>query len=53
MGVIGFVLFVFAANKYKYRERDDVLLRQDDIEEVYTRYLVQAADITYDDSRSD
>ena len=53
MGVIGFVLFVFAANKYKYRERDDVLFRQADIEEVYTRYLVQAADIIYDDSRSD
>ena len=44
MGLLGFVLFIFAAKKYKYRERDDILFHQRDVEEVYTRYLIQAPD---------
>ena len=47
-GLLGFVLFIFAAKKYKYRERDDILFRQRDAEEVYTRYLIQAPDILDD-----
>jgi hypothetical protein len=53
MGLLGFFLFIFAAKKYKYRERDDILFRQRDVEEVYTRYLVQVPDTTSDDSESD
>ena len=48
MGLLGFVLFTFAVKKYKYRERDDILFRQRDVEEVYTRYLIQASDILED-----
>ena len=47
-GLLGFVLFIFAATKYKYRERDDILFCQRDVEEVYTRYLIQAPDILDD-----
>ena len=46
IGLLGFILFIFAAKKYKYRERDDILFRQRDIEEVYSRYLVQVPNIT-------
>ena len=53
MGLLGFALFLFAAKNYKYRERDDILFRQRDVEEVYTRYLVQAPDITDSNSESD
>ena len=45
-GLFGFALFVFAAKKYKYRERDDIMFHQRDVEEVYTRYLIQAPDTT-------
>ena len=53
MGLLGFILLIFAAKKYKYRERDDILFRQRDIEEVYSRYLVQVRDTTSGDSESD
>ena len=43
VGLIGFVLFLVAAKKYKYRERDDVTFCQRDVEEVYDRYITQAA----------
>ena len=43
VGLIGFVLFSVAARKYKYRERDEVNFYQRDIEEIYDRYLTQAA----------
>ena len=43
-GLLGFVLFIIAAKKYKYRERDDINFCQRDIEEVYTRYLIQATE---------
>ena len=52
MGLFSFVLFIFAAKKYKYRERDDILFHQRDVEEVYTRYLIQAPD-TSDETESD
>ena len=53
IGLLGFILFIFAAKKYKYRERDDILFRQRDIEEVYSRYLVQVPNITTTDDDSD
>ena len=55
MGLLGFALFIFVAKKYKYRERDDILFRQRDIEEVYSRYLVHVPNTTAtdDDSESD
>ena len=57
IGLLGFILFIFAAKKYKHRERDDILFRQRDIEEVYSRYLVQVSNtsttITDGDSDSD
>ena len=43
-GLLGFVLFIIAAKRYKYRERDDINFCQRDIEEVYTRYLIQATE---------
>ena len=46
VGVIGLLLFSIAAKKYKYRKRDEGLFRQQDVEDVYERYLSQA----YDDS---
>ena len=46
VGVIGLILFSIAAKKYKYRKRDEGLFRQQDVEDVYERYLSQA----YDDS---
>ena len=44
VGVIGLILFSIAAKKYKYRERDEGLFRQQDVEDVYERYLSQAYD---------
>ena len=52
-GLIGLVLFIVAAKKYKYRERNEGLFCQQDVEEIYDRYITQAAaDInhTCDDS---
>ena len=49
IGLLGFVSFIFAAKKYKYRERENILFCQMDVEEVYTHYLVQAPD-TFDHS---
>ena len=45
--LIGFILF--AAKKYKYRERENITFCQRDVEEVYTHYLIQAPD-TFDHS---
>ena len=53
MGLLGFALFTFAAKKYKYRERDDILFHQRDIEEVYTRYLIQVPDIIDDSDENE
>ena len=42
-GGIGFVLLSIAAKKYKYRRRDEGLFRQQDVEEIYDRYLKEAS----------
>ena len=49
-GLLGFLLFIIAAKKYKYRERDDISHYQRDIEDVYTRYLIQETDASEDTS---
>ena len=43
-GLIGLILFSVAAKKYKYRRRDEGMFRQHDVEEIYDRYLTQAAE---------
>ena len=42
-GLIGLILFLAAAKKYKYRERNEGLFCQQDVEEIYDRYIAQAA----------
>ena len=44
IGVIGLILLSVAAKKYKYRERDEGLFNQHHVEEVYERYIIQAAE---------
>jgi peptide/histidine transporter 3/4 len=44
MGLVGLSLFSIAAKKYKYRERDEGMFRQQDVEEIYERYITQAAE---------
>ena len=51
-GLLGFVLFILAIKKYKYRERDDIPFHQKDIEEVYTHYL-QVPDIINDSDENE
>ena len=41
-GLIGLVLFLLAAKRYKYRTRDEGIFRQHDVEEIYDRYIDQA-----------
>ena len=41
-GLIGLILFLLAAKRYKYRTRDEGMFRQQDIEEIYDRYISQA-----------
>ena len=48
VGVIGLILFSIAAKKYKYRERDEGLFRQQDVEDVYDRYLSPAGNVSTD-----
>ena len=43
VGLIGLILFSVVAKKYKYRARNEGLFRQQDIEEIYDRYITQAA----------
>ena len=54
-GLIGLVLFLVAARRYKYRERNEGLFSQQDVEEIYDRYITQAvADVDqYSDDYSD
>ena len=40
-GLIGLILFSVAAKKYRYRERDEGLFCQLDVEEIYERYITQ------------
>ena len=42
-GLIGLVLFLAAARRYKYRERNEGLFSQQDVEEICDRYITQAA----------
>jgi peptide/histidine transporter 3/4 len=42
-GLIGLVLFSLAAKRYKYRTRDEGIFCQHDVEEIYDRYIDQAA----------
>ena len=46
VGLIGLALFSVVAKKYKYRKRDDENFSQKEVEEVYIRYLTQAARAT-------
>ena len=46
VGLVGLTLFSIAAKKYKYRKRDDENFSQKEVEEVYIRYLTQAARAT-------
>ena len=43
MGLAGLILFSITAKKYKYREREEGMFRQQHVEEVYERYVKQAA----------
>ena len=40
-GLIGLILFSVAAKKYRYRERDEGLFCQLDVEEIHERYITQ------------
>ena len=42
-GLIGLILFSVAAKRYKYRTRDEGMFCQHDVEEIYDRYIEQAA----------
>ena len=42
-GLIGLILFSLAAKRYKYRTRDEGMFCQHDVEEIYDRYMDQAA----------
>ena len=55
-GLIGLILFTLAAKRYKYRTRDEGMFHQHEVEEVYDRYMDQAASDSNDysfDSSSD
>ena len=41
-GLTGLILFSIAAKKYKYRRRDEGMFCQQDVEEIYDRYLTEA-----------
>ena len=41
-GGMGFILFSVAAKKYKYRRGDEGMFCQQDVEEIYDRYLSEA-----------
>ena len=43
-GGIGFVLLFIVAKKYKYRRRDEGMFSQQDVEEIYDRYLKDATE---------
>ena len=40
-GLIGLILFLLAAKRYKYRTRDEGMFRQHDVEEIFDRYITQ------------
>ena len=43
VGFIGVILFSVAAKKYKYRQRDEGMFYQQDVEEIYDRYLTEVS----------
>ena len=43
VGFIGLILFSVAAKKYKYRQRDEGMFYQQDVEEIYDRYLTEVS----------
>ena len=43
-GAIGLILFSVVAKRYKYRRRDEGLFSQQEVEEIYDRYLPSAAE---------
>ena len=54
MGLVGLILFSIAAKKYRYRERDEGMFRQQQVEEVYERYITtQAAEDNLSELYSD
>ena len=42
-GLIGLILFTSAAKRYKYRTRDEGMFRQQVVEDIYDRYVIQAS----------
>ena len=53
IGLVGLILFSVAAKCYKYRKRDDENFNQQDIEEVFIRYLSQPGRPDLSDNDSD
>ena len=54
-GAIGLILFSVAAKRYKYRRRDEGMFSQQEVEEIYDKYLPSAAENdsdSYSDSDS-
>ena len=49
VGLIGLFLFLVAAKRYKYRERNEGLFCQYEVEEIYERYITAAMDTSDDD----
>ena len=49
VGLIGLILFSVAAKKYKYRRRDEGMFCQQDVEEIYDRYLSEAPVNSFDE----
>ena len=44
-GIIGLVLVSLAAKKYRYRKRDEGMFRQQDVEDIYERYIISQTSI--------
>jgi hypothetical protein len=38
-GLIGLILYMLAAKRYKYRTRDEGMFQQHDVEEIFDRYI--------------
>ena len=53
MGLVGLILFSIAVKKYKYRERDEGMFKQQQVEEIYERYITQATEDDLSDLYTD
>ena len=40
-GLIGLILYILAAKRYKYRTREEGMFRQHDVEEIFDRYITR------------